>query len=108
MVLRPQSDDGDRHLVTQQCAVVDGPIELVRVTHVESCLVHGLTADDRVAVLEDQPGKLAMRYAQGRSRRIEVLAQLGNDLLRDGTVARRSDDPLPPSEMADDRAQRSA
>src|SRR5262245_6537246 len=58
-------------------------------------------------MLKDKVGELTVRYVQGRGRFIEVLAQFGDDLLGYGTIARRCNDPLPTSEMADHRAQRS-
>src|SRR5262245_31062293 len=63
--LRPQADDRNRHLVTEQYAAIDGPIKLVRVAHVESRLIDGFAPNDRVTMLYDEPGELAVRYAQG-------------------------------------------
>src|SRR5262249_33907394 len=88
-----------------QCGVADGPVELVSVAHVEGCLVDGLAPDDRVAMLQDEAGKLPVRYAQCRGRGIEGLAQLGSDLLRDRPIAGRGDDSLTAREMADNGAQ---
>src|ERR1700730_4045251 len=102
MAPRPQPDNRDRHLVAQQGAFVHRPIELVHISHVESRLIYSFAADNRMTVLEDEAGELAVRYAQRGSRRIKMFAQLGNDLLRDRTVARRGNDPLPSSKMADD------
>src|SRR5262249_29313794 len=56
-------------------------------------------------MLQDEPGKLPVRYAQHRGRGIEVLMQLGSDLLGDRTIAGRGDDPLSAREMADNGAQ---
>src|SRR5262245_22910325 len=51
IALRPQADDGNGHLVTEQYAVIEGPIELVRVAYVESRLIDGFAPNDRVTML---------------------------------------------------------
>src|SRR5947209_4360421 len=49
--LRPQADDRNGHLVTEQYTAIDRPIKLVRVAHVESSLIDGFAPNDRVTML---------------------------------------------------------
>src|SRR5215467_11822747 len=107
VALRPQSDDGNRHLKSNQRIVVNEPIELVHITQMEGWLVDRLALNDGMPILQREPRELAWRHTQDRRGRINALAEQGSHILGDRAIAGCGDNSFSARKLTDDTAQAS-